>query len=39
MNTLSIVSMILNLSIIVGGFFYFLAKAIKNDRNKKEQTQ
>ena len=34
MSTLSIVSMILNLTIIMGGFIYFLSKAIKQEKSK-----
>ncbi|MCP4458575.1 MAG: MetS family NSS transporter small subunit [Cytophagales bacterium] len=31
MSTLSIISMILNLTIIAGGFCYFLSKAIRKE--------
>ncbi len=34
MSTLSIVSMILNLSIIIGGFVYFLLKAMRHEKRK-----
>ena len=32
MSTLSIISMILNLVIVMGGFAYFLAKAIRKEK-------
>ena len=35
MNTLSIVSMFLNLTIIIGGFVYFLSKAIRKEKMAK----
>ena len=34
MSTLSIVSMILNLGIVIGGFIYFLIKAMKSENQK-----
>jgi hypothetical protein len=34
MSTLSIVSMILNLSIIIGGFVYFLLRAMRHEKTK-----
>ena len=36
MSTLSIISMILNLTIIVGGFAYFLSKAIRKEKLLKQ---
>jgi hypothetical protein len=37
MSTLTVISMALNLSIVIGGFIYFLLKAI-NIENKKKKT-
>lgn len=37
MSLLSIISMLLNLSIVVGGFVYFLLKAMRNERKKSAQ--
>lgn len=34
MSDLWIVSMILNLVIVVGGFLYFLSRALKNEKNQ-----
>lgn len=34
MSTLSIISMVLNLTIVVGGFIYFLSKAFRNEKLK-----
>lgn len=33
MERLTIISMILNLSIVIGGFIYFLILAIKKEKN------
>lgn len=37
MSMFSIISMVVNFTIIVGGFGYFLSRAIKNNRIKKDQ--
>ena len=34
MSALSVLSMVLNLTIVVGGFLYFLRKAMKNEKKK-----
>lgn len=36
MSSLSVISMILNLTIVVGGFTYFLLKAMKKEKSKNE---
>jgi len=36
MSDLSIISMVTNLTIVVGGFLYFLLKAIKIENRKKK---
>ncbi|MEN8249445.1 MAG: MetS family NSS transporter small subunit [Bacteroidota bacterium] len=39
MSTLSIISMVLILTIVVGGFVYFLMKAIKYEKSKAEEAR
>ncbi len=34
MQTTTIISMILIVTLVIGGFIYFLAKAIKNEKSK-----
>ena len=34
MSALSIISMVLNLGIVIGGFIYFLSKAMKSESRK-----
>lgn len=36
MSTLSIISMVLTLSIVIGGFVFFLMKAIRYEKSKQE---
>ncbi len=36
MSNLSILSMVLNLTIVVGGFVYFLLRAMKKEKSKNE---
>ena len=36
MSTLSVISMVLILTIVVGGFIYFLTKAIKHEKSKQK---
>ena len=34
MSTLSFISMVLNLTIVIGGFIFFLMKSIRHERTK-----
>jgi len=36
MSTLSVISMLLILTIVVGGFIYFLMKALKYEKSKQK---